>query len=167
MGHRWKWILLWTVLGGILWGASAAEAWPPRADPSLGIENLNLTGEQQLAFQELQGRFRQEIDQLRKKIGTLRLELRTLSPEEFQGSKGEGIRAEIRTQVIAGRERALFFQNEAWKLLTPDQREKLSAGDDLGFRCHWGGLTGRGPGREFRSPRSSPPARPERPLPQP
>ncbi len=66
-----------------------AGAVPPRWEGPSGMENLNLTAEQQQALQDLQVRFRQEIDQIRKKITPLRLELRALSPEEFQGSRGQ------------------------------------------------------------------------------
>jgi hypothetical protein len=136
-----------------------AGAVSPRWEGPSGIENLNLTAEQQQALQDLQVRFRQEIDQIRKKIMPLRLELRALSPEEFQGARGQEIRTAIRDLVVSGRERALFHQQEAWKLLREDQRGKLPPGSDLGFRCHFGGFMGRGAaGREMRRGPAPPPA---------
>jgi hypothetical protein len=142
------------------WLFYPALAWavPPRWEGPSGMENLNLTAEQQQALQDLQVRFRQEIDQIRKKITPLRLELRALSPEEFQGARGQEIRAALRDLAVSGRERALFYQQEAWKLLREDQRGKLPPGSNLGFRCHFGGVMGRGTGREMRRGPEPPPA---------
>lgn len=138
------------------WAGAASPRWEGRGV----FDSLNLTGEQQQALQDLQTRFRQEIDQIRKKIMPLRLNLRTLSTEEYQGPKGQEIRKAIRDLVVAGRERALFYQQEGWQLLREDQRDKLPPGSNLGFRCHFGGLRGRGmgPGRDGRPGPGSPPS---------
>jgi hypothetical protein len=54
----------------------------------------------------------------------------------------------------------LFYQQEVWKLLREDQRDKLPPGSDLGFRCHFGGFRGRGmgPGRDGRPGPGAPPS---------
>ena len=70
----------------------------------------------------------------------------------FGGKKFEDLQA----LFLNGRERALVYQSEALKILRADQKEKLPAGSDLGFRCHWGSLMGGGPGRDFRRNRHQP-----------
>ena len=97
-------------------------------------------------------------------MARLRWELRTLSEEEFQGVRGEEIRRDLQALFLNGRERALAVQSEALKILRADQKEKLPAGSDLGFRCQWGSLMGGGSGREFRRNRN-PPALPSEKTP--
>jgi Spy/CpxP family protein refolding chaperone len=155
------------ILGTWLCWAALAGAAPSAEEGPAGFEDLNLTREQQQALQELQNRFRQEIDQIRKKIMALRLELRTLSLEDRPGPKGQEIRTGIRELSVSGREKALFYQQEAWKLLKEEQREKISPGNDLGFRCHFGGFMGRGPGRKLPRGPGAFPAGPEIPPLQP
>ena len=135
-------------------GVGLSRAGPPDREWESGSVNLNLTDDQAQAFQELRHRFRQELIQVRKKMAGKRLELRTLSEEEFQGLRGEEIRRDLQALFLNGRERALVYQSEALKILRADQKEKLPAGSDLGFRCHWGSLMGGGPGRDFRRNRN-------------
>jgi hypothetical protein len=131
-------------------GEGLLLAGPPSRDWENGTVSLNLTDEQAQAFQELRHRFRQELIQIRKKMADKRLELRTLSEEESQGVRGEEIRKDLQALLLNGREKALVYQSEALKILRADQKEKLPAGSDLGFRCHWGSLLGGGAGRDFR-----------------
>ena len=97
--------------------------------------------DQTQAFQELRDRFRQELIQIRKKMAGKRLELRTLSEEEFQGlRRGRNSKTTLQALFLNGRERALGYQSEALKILRADQKEKLRwTGSDLGFRwLRWG-----------------------------
>jgi hypothetical protein len=137
-------------------GAGISSADPLDRDMESGSVNLNLTDDQAQAFQELRNRFRQEMIQIRKKMASKRLELRTLSEEEFQGVRGEEIRKDLQALFLNGRERALVYQSEALKILRADQKEKLPSGSDMGFRCHWGSMMGGGPGRDFRGNRNHP-----------
>ena len=148
-------------------GVGLSLAGPPDRELESGSVNLNLTDDQTQAFQELRNRFRQELIQVRKKMAGKRLELRTLSEEEFQGLRGEEIRRDLQALFLNGRERALVYQSEALKILRADQKEKLPAGSDLGFRCHWGSLMGGGPGRDFRRNRNQPALPSEKPPSQP
>jgi hypothetical protein len=135
-------------------GVGLSLAGPRDREWESGVANLNLTDDQTQAFQDLRNRFRQELIQIRKKMAGKRLELRTLSEEEFQGLRGEEIRRDLQALFLNGRERALVYQAEALKMLRADQKEKLPAGNDLGFRCQWGSLMGGGPGRDFRRHRN-------------
>ncbi|MBI5585850.1 MAG: hypothetical protein HY892_18720 [Deltaproteobacteria bacterium] len=155
---RHKTLIRGLILGAWLCWAALAGAVSSGEDVPAGFENLNLTREQQQALQDLQNRFRQDLDQIRQKITALRLELRTLSPEDRRGAKGQGIRTGIRELFVSGREKALFYQQETWKLLKEEQREKIPPGNDLGFRCHFGGFMGWGHGREFRRGPGAPPS---------
>ena len=137
-------------------GAGLSPAGSQDRELESGSVNLNLTDDQAQAFQELRNRFRQELIQVRKKMATKRLELRSLSEEEFQGLRGEEIRRDLQALFLNGRERALVYQSEALKILRADQKEKLPSGSDLGFRCQWGSLMGGGPGRDFRRNRNHP-----------
>ena len=137
-------------------GAGLSLAGRPDRELESGSVNLNLTDDQAQAFQELRNRFSQEMIQVRKKMASKRLELRTLSEEEFQGVRGEEIRKDLQALFLNGRERALVVQSQALKILRSDQKEKLPAGSDLGFRCPWGSFMGGGPGREFRRNRNQP-----------
>lgn len=67
-----------------------------------------------------------------------RLELRTLSEEEYRGQPGEQLRREMQSLMLQTRERALFYQKEALKVLSPEQRENLPPGTDLGFHGRFG-----------------------------
>jgi len=140
-----------------LLGSGLSRARPPDPDFESGAEKLNLDNEQVQALQELLTRFRQELMQVRKKMAAKRLELRTLSDEEMQGARGEEIRKELQGLYLSVRDRALVYQAEALKILRADQKEKLPAGSDLGFRCHWGPFRGGGPGRDSRRNPSAPP----------
>ena len=152
--RRWIGALILVLVYSL--GASLSPAGPPERELESGSVNLNLTDDQAQAFQELRNRFRQELIQVRKKMARLRWELRTLSEEEFQGVRGEEIRRDLQALFLNGRERALAVQSEALKILRADQKEKLPAGSDLGFRCQWGSLMGGGPGRDFRRNRNHP-----------
>jgi hypothetical protein len=148
-------------------GAGLSPAGPVDRELESGSVMLNLTDDQAQAFQDLRNRFRQEMIQVRKKMASKRLELRTLSEEESQGVRGEEIRRDLQALLLNGRERALVYQSEALKILRSDQKERLPAGSDMGFRCHWGFFMGGGPGRGFHRNRNHP-ARPvENPPSQP
>ena len=135
---------LWIIgLGLHLVGSEALSA-PP--DPEIWAEKLNLLPEQVQTLKDLRGRFRQELIQNRKKIMIKRLELRTLTPEEYKGEKGEELRREIQSLYLQARERSLFYQQEALRIFTPEQREKLFSEMDLGFHCGRGLPWGKGPG---------------------
>ncbi|MBI5602749.1 MAG: Spy/CpxP family protein refolding chaperone [Deltaproteobacteria bacterium] len=135
---------LWIIgLGLHLVGSEAFSA-PPDPEPWAG--KLNLLPEQVQALKDLRGRFRQELIQNRKKIMLKRLELRTLASEEYKGEKGEELRREIQSLYQQARERSLFFQQEALRILTPEQREKLFPEMDWGFHCGRGLPWGKGPG---------------------
>jgi hypothetical protein len=151
----WIGALILVLVGAL--GAGISRARPPDMDSETGSANLKLTDDQAQAFQELRNRFRQDMIQIRKKMASKRLELRTLSEEEFQGVRGEEIRKDLQALFLNGRERALVYQSEALKILRADQKEKLPAGSDLGFRCHWGPFRGGGPGRDSRRNPSAPP----------
>jgi hypothetical protein len=150
----WMGVVILVLVWGL--GAGISRARPPDMDSENGSANLNLTDDQAQAFQDLRNRFRQEMIQIRKKMASKRLELRTLSEEELQGVRGEEIRKDLQALFLNGRERALVYQSEALKILRADQKEKLPPGSDMGFRCHWGSLMGGGPGRHFRRNRNHP-----------
>ncbi len=146
-------------------GAGLSPAGPPDRDSENESLNLNLSDDQAQAFQELRNRFRQEMIQVRKKMALKRLELRTLSEEELQSVRGEEIRKDLQTLFLNGRERALVYQSEALKILRADQKERLPAGSDMGFRCPWGSFMGAGPGRGFHRNRNlSPPPSDKNPI---
>jgi Heavy-metal resistance len=148
-------------------GAGPSPAGPPDREVESGSAMLNLTDDQAQAFQELRTRFGQEMIQVRKKMASKRLELRTLSEEEFHGPRGEEIRRDLQALFLEGRERALVYQAEALKILRAEQKEKLPPGSDLGFRCQWGGVMGGGPGRGFHRNRKHPELPAENPPGQP
>jgi hypothetical protein len=139
-------------------GSGLSRARPPDMDSESRLEKLELTADQVQAFEELRTRFRQELIQVRKKMAAKRLELRTLSDEERQGARGEEIKKELQGFFLNGRDRALVYQAEALKILRADQKEKLPAGSDLGFRCHWGPFRGGGPGRDSHRNPPTPPS---------
>ena len=160
----WPGALILILVCGL--GAGLSSARPPDWEFEGGAENLNLDNEQIQAFQELRQRFRQELIQVRKRMAARRLELRTLSDQERQGLRGEEIRKELQNLFLFGRDRALVYQTEALKILRADQKEKLPAGSDLGFRCHWGPFGGGGPGRgAFRNQPLLPLEAPSQPAP--
>ena len=130
-------------MGLSLAGIEAFSA-PPNREP--WTEKLNLTSEQVQAFKDLRGRFRQELIQIQKKIMLLRLELRTLTAEEIRGEREDENRRQIQALLLQTRERSLFYQQEALRILTPDQREKLPPETDMGFQCGRWFPWGKGPG---------------------
>jgi Spy/CpxP family protein refolding chaperone len=103
---------------------------------------LDLSPQQTQALRELRQEFQREQQQIRQKILEARLQLRTLSREEYAGEKGEALRREIRTLMLQARERALFYRRQALQLLTPEQLEKIGPESSMGFHC--GGLYFRG-----------------------
>ena len=110
--------------------------------------NLDLTPGQIQELNDLKAQFRREEEQIRKKIMIKRMEARTLSSEDFRGEKGEEIRGQIQSFLFQIRERSLFYRQEAFRVLTPEQRKKMSSEIDLGFHCRgwfrrggrWGAL---------------------------
>jgi Spy/CpxP family protein refolding chaperone len=101
-------------------------------------EKITLTSEQARAIQDLRSQFLQELISFRKQITDKRIELKTLTPEEFRGERGNQLRREMQTLLHQGRERSLFYQQQALSILTPAQQAKLPPGTDLDFRCSWG-----------------------------
>ena len=142
-------ICLWII--GISLNTTAIGAYHLSRGQERWTEDLNLTSEQIQNLKDLQIRFRQELAQIRKKIIITRMELRTLTPEEFKGDKGEEFRLQIQSLLLQARERSLVYQKEALTVLTPEQRGKLSSGSHLGFHCgRWfrgGGGPGMGSGK--------------------
>ncbi len=135
--------LFWIIgLGLSLSGIEVFSA-PPYTEPWDEIPKLS--PEQAQTLKELKSRFRQEFFQIRKKIMMKRMELRTLTPEENKGERGEELRRQIQTLLIQARERSLFYHQEALKVLTPEQRKQIPPETDLGFQCDMG-FRGRGMG---------------------
>ncbi len=94
-----------------------------------------LTEVQWQSLNALRAEFQKEMIELRKKIMVRRMELHTLSPEERRGEKGEALRGELRQLMTQTRERALFYEQEAMKLMTPEQWERFQAQPPPGFPC--------------------------------
>lgn len=139
---------LWVM--GLVLHLAGIEAFSASPNPEPGAENLNLTPEQTQSLKELKSRFRQELTQVRKKIMMKRMELRTLTPEENKGERGEELRRQIQSLLLQAHERSLFYYQEALKIFTPEQLKKLPSDTDLGF---WPGMgfrrgmgLGMGPG---------------------
>lgn len=133
---------------GLVSLSSPIVAFPTLPNPDAWSENLNLTPEQVQSLKEIKNRFRLEEVQIRKKIMMKRMELRTLTPEESRGEPGEELRRKIQALLFQGRERSLFYHQEALKVLTPEQQKKLPSDADLGFQCRMGfGRGGMGMGR--------------------
>jgi Spy/CpxP family protein refolding chaperone len=105
------------------------------AAPEIQADDLELTPDQVQTMKTLNQQFHREQAQIRRKIMILRMELRTLNPEEVRGEEGEEIRREIQNLLIQIRERSLFYRQEAFLVLSPEQRKKISAETDLGFHC--------------------------------
>lgn len=152
-----KKIISFLFVMGLALGLSGVEV--DCAFPDMGpwSENLNLTPEQVQSLKEIKNRFRLEEVQIRKKIMMKRMELRTLTPEESRGEPGEELRRKIQALLFQGRERSLYYHQEALKVLTPEQQKKLPSDADLGFQCRMGfgrgGMgMGRGMGRGRRGP---------------
>ena len=119
---------------------------------------LNLTPEQGRFLQNLMIQFNQEEKEIRRNMMGKRMELKTLSPEEFRGEKGEELRRQLQALMFRARERALYYQQEALSILTPEQRKKLPPDCQLGFHCpNWfrrGGGPGMGMGRGRGNPKA-------------
>jgi len=134
---------------------SGMDARPLRGGPDSWTEQLNLSPEQAQTLKTSQSRFQQELIQFQKKIIFKRMELKTLSPEEARGEKGEDLRRQIQTLMQQARERSLVYQNEVMAVLTPEQQKQLPPDCDLGFHCggwfYRGGMR-RGPVRREWSP---------------
>jgi len=129
-----------------LWGVLNAAP-PVEDDP--GIAGLNLAMEQRSLLKGLRESFRKEEREIHRNMMQQKMELRTLSPEEVRGEKGEGLRRQIQSLMLQARERALYYQQEALAVLTPEQKKKLPPDADLGFHCRgwFGGGRGLGMGR--------------------
>jgi Spy/CpxP family protein refolding chaperone len=121
---------------------------PPEDEPAWTA--LDLAPEQVRLLKDLRVQFTTEERGIRKKMMHRRMELMTLSPEDFKGEKGEDLRRQIQSLMLQARDRALFYQQEALNVLTPEQKKKLPPDFDLGFRCRgWfrqGGHSGMGMG---------------------
>jgi len=133
------------IIGILLW-ATGGWTFPPDMDSESWSANLNLTAEQNRILKDLKIQFRQEESQIQKKMMIRRMELRTLPSGELNGEKGEELRRQIQSLLLQARERALFFQQEALNVLTPEQKKKLPLESDLGFRCRGMFRRGGGPG---------------------
>ena len=112
---------------------SSSHSFPPaqRINP----ETLELSPAQIKIFQELQIKFQKEMDQIANKMTIKRMEMRTLSRDELKGEKGDELRDQIRSLMLQAREKSLFYQQEIFDRLTPEQKEKVSSERELGFQC--------------------------------
>jgi hypothetical protein len=142
--------LLYFIIIVISLGPMGVETCFSSAGPEGRDMNLDLTPGQVQALKDLNVQFYREQSQLREKIIIKRMEARNLSPDDFRGEKGEEIRSQIQSFLFQVRERSLFYRQEAFKVLTPEQRKKISTETDLGFHCRgWlrrGGRWGAGSG---------------------
>jgi Spy/CpxP family protein refolding chaperone len=140
--------------------ASSPQAAPPPEDEP-GWSTLDLAPEQLRLLRDLRGQFTTEERGIRKKMMHKRMELMTLSPEDFKGEKGEDLRRQIQSLLLQARDRVLFYQQEALNVLTPEQKKRLPPDFDLGFRCrgwfHQGGHSGMGMGMGKGRPRNDGP----------
>jgi hypothetical protein len=127
----------------------------PLEDESV-LSGLDLNPEQGRLLKDLKTQFRQEENEIRKKVMLKRMEFRTLSPEEFKGEKGEDLRRQMQALMLQARERALFYQQEALSILTPEQKKKLPPDCDLGFHCRGWFRRGGGPGMGMGMGRGNP-----------
>jgi Spy/CpxP family protein refolding chaperone len=129
--------------------ASSLPAVTP-SEEGPGWSGLDLTPEQGRLLKDLRRQFALEEKGIHKTMMHKRMELMTLPSEDFKGEKGEDLRHQIQALMLQARERALFYQQEALTLLTPEQKKKLPPDFDLGFRCRgWfrqGGGSGMGMG---------------------
>ena len=168
MGRINRWLKGIGVIGILLW-TTGGWALPPDMGSESWSANLNLTAEQNRILKDLKSQFRQEESQIQKKMMIRRMELRTLLSEELNGEKGEELRRQIQSLLLQARERALFFQQEALTVLTPEQKKKLPLESDLGFHCrgmfHRGGGPGMGRGRGMPPSESSRETGPRSPQP--
>ncbi len=148
---------LWIMgLGLHLAGIEAFSAFP---NPEPWAENLNLTPGQVQSLKELKSRFRQELAQVRKKTMMKRMELRTLTPEENKGERGEELRRQVQSLLLQAHERSLFYYQEALKVFTPEQLKKLPLDADLGFQPGMGFGRGGGHGMGYGMGRGMGPGR--------
>ena len=142
--------LIYLLILAISLGPMGFETFSFSAGPENREVNLDLTSEQIQTIKDLKIQFRREEAQIQKKIMIKRMEFRTLNPEEISGEKGEEIRRQMKALMLQARGRSLFYQQEAFLVLTPEQRKKISFETDLGFHCrgwfHRGGRWGLGPG---------------------
>jgi Spy/CpxP family protein refolding chaperone len=132
------------------------ETYSFAAGPENREVNLDPTPEQIQTLKDLKIQFHREQSQIRKKIMIKRMEARTLTPDEFNGEKGDEIRNQIQSLMLQARERSLFYREEAYRVYTPEQRKKISPDTDLGFHCRgWfrrGGRWGSGTESEGSGP---------------
>ena len=135
---------LWIM--GLVLHLAGVEAFSASPNPEAWAENLNLTPEQVQSLKELKSRFHQELTPVRKGIMMKRMELRTLTPEENKGERGEELRRQIQSLLLQAQERSLYYHQEALKIFTPEQLKNLPLDADLGFRPGMGFRRGMGPG---------------------
>ncbi|MEW6185434.1 MAG: hypothetical protein AB1585_06820 [Thermodesulfobacteriota bacterium] len=122
--------LLNAVIGTIGTVLFPFSAWGDQENPP-----LNLTPAQAQAINALRREFQREEIQTRQKIMLRRMELRTLTPEERQGEKGEALKNEIRSLMLHSRERSVYYRQEALKMLSPEQQQMLPPESAFGFHC--------------------------------
>jgi Spy/CpxP family protein refolding chaperone len=159
--------LAFLIMAGVL---VASNAWAFRDGPGMGAgcglgpgygmgprwaAALDLTEDQQAQIQAKQEVFRTDIDPLRDKLFSKKMELRNLwaqtNPDQVKiSAKQKEIQA-IQNEL---QEKRTQLQLECREVLTPDQQEKLAT--NVGYRGGqggrgWGGagrgMGGRGPGR--------------------
>jgi Spy/CpxP family protein refolding chaperone len=140
------------IMAGVL---VASNAWAFRGGPGNGpgcgmgpgygmgpgwAASLNLTEDQQAQIQAKQEVFRTDLDPLRDKLFSKKMELRNLwaasNPDQAKISAKQ---KEIQALQNKLQEKTTQFQLECREVLTPDQQEKLAT--NVGYR---GGQGGRG-----------------------
>ncbi|MBI4767171.1 MAG: Spy/CpxP family protein refolding chaperone [Deltaproteobacteria bacterium] len=142
--------LLYLLILGIGLGPMGFETRAVSAGPEIRADDLELTPDQAQTLKTLNQQFHREQAQIRRKIMIKRMELRTLNAEEIRADEGEELRREIQALLLQARERSLYYRQEAYQVLTPEQRKKIPVETDLGFHCGgWfrrGGRWGMGSG---------------------
>ncbi len=132
---------------------AASSAWAFRGGCGLGAgsginpyfaSTLGLSEDQKAQIEMKQQAFQEEINPLRDKLFSTKMELRNLwaqvSPDQAKiRAKQEAIQS-LQAQI---QEKATQYQLECREVLTPEQQEKL--GTSLAHHGGWGG-----PGRKMR-----------------
>lgn len=132
---------------------AASSAWAFRGGCGLGAgsginpylaSTLGLSEDQKAQIEAKQQAFQEEINPLRDKLFSTKMELRNLwaqsSPDQAKiRAKQEAIQS-LQSQI---QEKATQYQLECREVLTPEQQEKL--GTSLAHHGGWGG-----PGRKMR-----------------
>ena len=104
--------------------------------------SLNLTDDQNAQIQAKQEAFMEEINPLRDRLFSRKMEVRELwrqaSPDQAKISAKQREIQDIQSQIQA---RATQYQLECRELLSPEQQERL--GTSVAHRGNWGGPGGR------------------------